>query len=482
MRVRETLRYGSDYKTGCQWITWTLPGADASQVTFFGEVQQITMYGTIRETDPTEKQTAVSLGGGIASTAEYRYMYEHKKDLAGHVWAVAIHDPTCKITVTGDGRPTSQPWVLDSLHEASGNSMARGKRLWNEEMKPRVGPYDKFDLHYGQARYLLVPLSAGLTLAGNRPDLDAASLLKQRDVNGVHQVRVERIKVEARDSLLSEYVPAPAITFDKPFRPLCPGREKVPRLPRIESELQALFNDAGERQAIEEENEEIQLSGPTNRVSSIYGVRSLDRPPNEDLQSNSSQVYEEWAAGPHTPIPLSTAATCSSPIPSPPPAPKARNRFGVGLGAGIANIRRQIHQNTVSAHSRRRLAEPTVDERGSPIERIHRPIYTTGEPQLRLDTPGRVSISHDPPKQAHPLTILPVSSRRIGRSRDSPVHFLGFQSHENVGSSLFLSFCFLVSFLAFTLWRGGSSPPFLSPFPNPHSPVLVLVFQVRFWA
>jgi len=235
------------------------------------------MYGSIRETNPTEEQPAVSLGGGIASTAEYRYHYEHRKDLAGHIWAVAIHDPDRKVVVDEDGKPTSLPWVLDSLHEASGNSMARGKRLWNEELKPKVGPYDKIDLHYGLARYLLVPLSAGLTLAGSRPAFDAASILQQRYVNAVPQVRVERIQVQSRDSM-AIFVPSAAIKFDKPFHPLCPGREKTPRLPRVESELQALFNDAGE-QVIEEEEQE-QLSGPTIVTPSIYNVRSLNRPQN----------------------------------------------------------------------------------------------------------------------------------------------------------------------------------------------------------
>jgi hypothetical protein len=380
------------------------------------------MIGAIRQTDPTEPQDAGTFGG-IASTAEYRYMYEHRKDLAGHVWAVAAHHPDLPITVDEDGRPTSLPWVLDSLHEASGNSMARGKRLWTEELKPKVGGFEKFDLHYGLARYLLVPLSAGLTLADNRPDLDAANLLQQRNVNDVAQVRVERVKVETRDSMLAQFAPMAAITFDKPFRPLCPGREKTPRLPRIESELQALFNDAGElKDVVEEEQEQEQRSG-TN-------VRSLGRT-NEALHSNPPQVYEQWAAGPHTPALVPYWASL---VPSPPPAP--RKRFSGSLGAGIANIGKQIHRNTVAMHTKKRLAVPTVDARGSPIERTDRRIYTSSPsvPVLRLDTPGRVRAFaySDPSVGSFFADVSLLFFRLIGRPGYPPLNFHGQQGNEDV--------------------------------------------------
>jgi hypothetical protein len=335
----------------------------------------------------------------MASTAAYRYMYEHRKDLAGHIWAVAVHHPDRKITVAADGRPTSLPWDLDGLHEASGNAMARGKRVWNEELRAKVGSFDKFDLHYGLARYLLVPLSANLTLDGYRPDLDTATLLQQRAVNDVAQVRVERMQVQTRNAMLAQFVPAAAITFDKPFRPLCPGRERAPRLPRIESELQALFTDAGELVAVEEEEEE-HLSGATRVASSINNVSSLGRP-SEALHSNPPQVYESWAAGPQpsTPITATSADTWAwlSPAPSPPPVPRTpRKRFSTALGSGIAEITKRLRQNTVAMHTRRRVAVPTVDARGSPIERTDRPVFTANtnaaQPVLRLDTPGRVNI------------------------------------------------------------------------------------------
>jgi hypothetical protein len=363
-------------------------------------VNQITMNGSVRQTDPPEPEGPVAFGG-IASTAEYRYMYEHRKDLAGHIWAVAVHRPDRKITVAADGRPTSLPWDLDGLHEASGNAMARGKRVWNEELRAKVGAFDKFDLHYGLARYLLVPLSANLTPNGNRPDLDTATLLQQRAVNDVPQVRVERMQVQTRDAMLAQFVPAAAVTFNKPFRPLCPGRERAPRLPRIESELQALFTDAGELVGVEEgEEEEEHLSGATRVASSINNVSSLARP-NEALHSNPPQVYESWAAGPPQPsTPITATSDPSwawlSPAPSPPPVPRiSRKRISTALGSGIADITKRLRQNTVAMHTRRRVANPTVNSRGSPIERTDRHVFTNpsaAQPVLRLDTPGRVNI------------------------------------------------------------------------------------------
>lgn len=145
-------------------------------------------------------------------------------------------------------------------------------------------------------------------------------------------------------------------------------------------------------------------------------------------------MYEEWAASPvpHTPILLSRASIWPSPIPSPPPAPKARDRFGSGLGAGLATIRQRIHQNSVAAHTRRRLAAPTVDERGSPIDRTTtRPVYTVGEPVLRLDTPGRVGYAtwgKESPliERTKIADVFSFFFRRIGRPRDSRVAFRGF--------------------------------------------------------
>jgi hypothetical protein len=388
--VVETLRHGSDYKSGCRWVTWTHPGADADKFHFYGEVKQMTMNGSVRETEPPDPQPPAALGV-MSAAAEYRWSYEHRKDLAGHIWAVAVHHPDRKITVAEDGRPISQPWDLESLHEASGNAMARGKRCWNEEMKSEFGAFERFDLHYGLARYLLVPLSAGLTLAGDRPDLDTANLLQQRGVNDIAQVRVERMQVQTRTAMLAQFVPAAAITFDKPFRPLCPGREKAPRLPRVESELQALFDDAGELVGVQEEQEE-RLSGATRVTSPISNVSSFGRP-NEALHSNPPQVYEQWAAGPPPQTPFNRAVNYDTSYDTKPyPPPGSRKRFSASLGSGIADITKKLRQQTVAMHTRRRIAKPTVDARGSPIERWDRPVFTDGtQPVLRLDTAGKVS-------------------------------------------------------------------------------------------
>jgi hypothetical protein len=383
----DTLRHGSDYESGCNWVTWTRPGVDADKFHFFGEVKQITMIGTIRQDAPVEAQEGVPR---VASSASYRYMFEHGKDLANHIWAVAIHDPDRKIAVAADGRPTSLPWELESLHEASGNAMGRAKRVWSEDLKPKVGAFEKFDLHYGLARYALVPLSAGLTLASNRPDLDTTNLVHQRQVNEVTQIRIERMEVQIKGSMLAQFAPADAIVYDRPFQPLHPSRERAPRLPRVESELQALFNDAGELVDVEEEEGEEDVLHLPGAPVAPYNVRSLGTP-NEALHSNPPQVYDwdagHWDAAPYTPIPATRA-------PSPPPAPAARNRFSTNLGAGLADITKKLRRQTIAMHTRRRVDSPTVDDRGSPIERTNRPQLTSAptEPVLRLDTPGRVSI------------------------------------------------------------------------------------------
>jgi len=465
------LRHGSDYESGCNWVTWTRPGAEADKFHFYGEVKQITMIGTIRQDAPVEPREGVPR---VASSASYRYMFEHGKDLANHIWAVAVHHPDRKTTVAADGRPTSLPWEVNSLHEASGNAMGIGKKIWSEELKPKVGAFEKFDLHYGLARYALVPLSAGLTLASNRPDLDTTNLVQQRQVNEVPQIRIERMEVQIKGSMLAQFAPADAIMYDRPFQPLHPSRERAPRLPRVESELQALFNDAGELVDVEEEEGEEDVLHLPGAPVAPYNVRSLGRIPNETLHSNPQQVYD-WDAGPYTPNPVTRA-------PSPPPVPAARKRFSANIGSGLADITKKLRRQTIAMHTRRRVDSPTVDHRGSPIERTNRPELTSAptEPVLRLDTPGRVSMPNDL-IQSPSLTFLFLFFRHIGCSRNSHVDSNGFQGHEDVTffsrlsgllssflwNGMFMSAFFFVLALLFPRMGGSSSvfPFFLTPIP-----------------
>jgi len=493
LNVRETLRHGSDYESGCKWVTWTRPGADADLFHFYAEVKQITMVGSVREVDPPCPDVVAI--DGIYSTAAIRYMYEHKKDLAGHIWAVAVHHPDRQITVAQDGRPTSLPWDLQSLHDASGNAKAKGKRVWSEELQPKLGAFHKFDTHYGLARYLYVPTWANPKVSSIRLETDVNNLIQQRAVADVPQVRIERIQVQTRDAMLAQFVPAAAITYDKPFQPLCPGRGRAPRLPRVESELQELFDDAGERVWVGEEQEDLdeELTGATRVASSMNNVSSFARP-DEALHSNPPQIYEQWAAGPRSPprTPPRTptmAPTRASGARSPPAAPKKRYN---SLGAGIADITKKLRSSTIARHSKRRVTAPTVDARGSPIERTDRRVFTSGPavPVLRLDTPGRVSIpSH---QHSHENILFANVSvlffRHTGRLGDSHVDSNGQQSHENVTfpprlPGLFLLFGngrFLIIFFAaspalfcFVFERRGGS--LLSAFPFPG------VFLGGFW-
>lgn len=84
------------------------------------------MHGTVRRHGPSEEEEA-AFSGGAASSAKYRCLREHKKDLANHIWAVAMHFPKSDVIVDRNGRPTCVPWILESVHEASGNAMARGR-------------------------------------------------------------------------------------------------------------------------------------------------------------------------------------------------------------------------------------------------------------------------------------------------------------------------------------------------------------------
>lgn len=246
--INEILSAGTDPRTKAQWASWTLPGQNKPR--FYGEVKQVIMHGSVRTEKAGERPQ--SRGGALdgkafrMTLAEGKWLFEHKKDLANHVWVVAVHRPHTARYDEGvteeDGRPSDLPWTLESAHPASGNALARGKRLWNEGMAKQHGNYDRLDRHYGFARYLLLPASIGVEALG------------KEDVQGViesaPQIRVERLRVFDRGEgeLEAWFAPAEAILFNKPFRPLCPGREDVTAR-HFEREMQALLEDAGETRA-----------------------------------------------------------------------------------------------------------------------------------------------------------------------------------------------------------------------------------------
>jgi hypothetical protein len=179
-------------------------------------------------------------------------------------------------------------------------------------------------------------------------------------------------------------------------------------------------------------------------------------------------VYD-WDAGgpPYTPIPATRPA-------SPPPAP-AKKRFSTSLGDGLADITQRLRRSTIAMHTRRRVATPTVDERGSPIERTDRRVFTSGpsEPVLRLDTPGRVSIPNNLYRIIS-LMFLSLFFRHIGCSRNSHVDSNGQQGYEDVNFlSLSLGFLDFLSmeivrfFLRCFLFPRRVAPLGSPLFPNP---------------
>jgi hypothetical protein len=273
-KTRETLRAGENQDTGCQWSTWTRPGGEAGAFRFFAEVKRIVMNGAIRHDGPTEEDLA-NTAGGLASTAEYRYAFEHKKDLADHVWVVALHNPESKRAVDSEGRPTTLPWALEGVYEASGNAMARGKRLWRDKLSQKQGRFDRMDSHYGFARYLLVPQETSTAAASIRRQ-SIGSGQSVPSTESAPQVRVERIKVMPQGEMVAMFAPAEAILFDKPFQPLCKGREQERErkaVAKVEAELLDLFSAAGEDAA------EHNIVVPTPAPGPLLDLRDLTPPP-----------------------------------------------------------------------------------------------------------------------------------------------------------------------------------------------------------
>jgi hypothetical protein len=258
------------------------------------------MHGSIRRDEPSEQAAfAHYVAGGLASTAEYRYAFEHKKDLANHVWAVALHCPDRKIAVDADGKPTDLPWTLEGVHEVSGNALARGKMLWREKLAPKQGRFDRLDSHYGFARYMLVPHSAlaNSTVAGNsskRHSLSSAlHLVPSHSTDRTAQIRVERIKVMPQGEMVAMFAPAEAILFDKPFQALCNGRDKENReaVAKVQAELLDLFRAAGEDVAEHQHQHQPAQDEDENFVV-VRDLRLLTPPPirRKSLRSPPQQL------------------------------------------------------------------------------------------------------------------------------------------------------------------------------------------------
>ena len=331
-KTRETLRAGEDQDTGCQWSTWTRPGHDAGAFRFFAEVKRIVMNGAIRHDGPTEEDHA-NTAGGLASTAEYRYAFEHKKDLADHVWVVALHNPESKRAVDSEGRPTALPWTLEGVYEASGNAMARGKRLWRDKLSQKQGRFDRMDSHYGFARYLLVPQETSTAAASIRRQ-SISSGQSVPSTESAPQVRVERIKVMSQGEMVAMFAPAEAILFDKPFQPLCKGREQERErkaVAKVEAELLDLFSAAGEDAA------EHNIVVPAPAPDPVLDLRDLTPPPirRRTLRSPEQQPFRPGVVQEYGQL----AATLRE-SPTPASISKAHK---TGVSKGVASARKHFY-------------------------------------------------------------------------------------------------------------------------------------------
>jgi hypothetical protein len=361
------------------------------------------MHGSIRRDGPSEQAAfAHYVAGGLASTAEYRYSFEHKKDLANHVWAVALLCPDRKITVDAEGKPTTLPWTLEGVHEASGNAMARGKRLWRDKLAHKQGRFDRLDSHYGFARYLLVPHAAlanstvsSSNSSSKRHSLSSAlHLVPSHSTDRTAQIRVERIKVMPQGEMVAMFAPAEAILFDKPFQPLCKSREKAKERHKVQAELLDLFSAAGEdvaehqHQREQEEDEVVVVKDPRLLTPPPIRRKSLKSPPQQlpAFREGMVQEYAQLAATLREPVTPGSGSKLH----------KARNRLSVG--ESVASAKKHFYHTLVGEQSRSRLLEPSAGEIGSPCAkkghdkhgRIVRGIRTAVVPPV---TPGQAALA-----------------------------------------------------------------------------------------
>jgi hypothetical protein len=329
------------------------------------------MHGSIRRDGPSEQEAfAHYVAGGLASTAEYRYSFEHNKDLANHVWAVALHSPDRKITVDLEGKPTELPWTLEGVHEASGNAMARGKIIWKDKLAQKQGRFDRLDSHYGFARYMLVPHAAlaNSTGAGStkRHSLSSAlHLIPSHSTDHTAQIRVERIKVMPHGEMVAMFAPAEAILFDKHFQPLCKSREKAKErdaAAKVQAELLDLFSAAGEDVAEHAHNDKdddvIVVKNPRLLTPPPIRRKSLRSPPQQQpaFRSGVVQEYAQLAATLREPVNAIPASVSK--------LHKAKNRLSVGKS--VASAKKHFYHTLVGEQSRSRLLEPSNDELRDP--------------------------------------------------------------------------------------------------------------------
>nr|OQO18022.1 hypothetical protein B0A51_13630 [Rachicladosporium sp. CCFEE 5018] len=241
---RDVLRAGVDEATGGWWCSWTRrptaktePGnetkASVPWPRFCASVRRIVMHGELLTRNPIPELPPTREMLGSTTLSECRYLFERRKDLAHHVWVVAVHQPA-RVALSASAimgqEELTHPWRVESIHPVSGNALARAKHLWTEGMQLQNGSFDRVDFHYGAARYILLPASTTASHRSryvNSPGLSGKRGLK---IEREPQIRVERVKLYGEGEMVAWFAPAEAIVREKARSPVKDGGLSLPPL------------------------------------------------------------------------------------------------------------------------------------------------------------------------------------------------------------------------------------------------------------
>ncbi|KAK6440114.1 hypothetical protein LTR95_003658 [Oleoguttula sp. CCFEE 5521] len=304
---RDVLRAGVDEATGGWWCSWTRRPtaiAEPSNETkaavpwprFCASVRRIVMHGDLLTQNPIPELPPTREMLGSTTLSECRYLFERRKDLAHHVWVVAVHQPA-RVALSASAmmgqEEITQPWRVESIHPVSGNALARAKRLWTEGMQLQNGSFDRVDFHYGAARYILLPASTTASHRSryvNSPGLSGKRGLK---IEREPQIRVERIKVYGQGEMVAWFAPAEAIVREKVWRPLCPGREARNPVQDGGMTLPPLGENLGIEALERELDRVLGLGWDEEEISDVVGVMMGSQDVKETVEDKKDEDKEE---------------------------------------------------------------------------------------------------------------------------------------------------------------------------------------------
>lgn len=241
-------------------------------------------------------------------------------------------------------------------------------------MQPTEGKFDRLDLHFGYARYLLVPQSAGITVSDKRQSIGGM----QRDtMSGIAQIRVERIKIMPEEEMLAWFAPAEAITYNKIFRPLVSTNTILPDAPKVEAELLDLLSDADEKRGDLHRDVVDQTSG-----------RSSPAPTNRATVPPSKRTFRQHAVREYGKFSIALRESLSPTPDAQTPKTMRKRRGSKGKGEHRASVSRGL----VKVASKGELTAPSVDKNGSPRQKQERC------PEV-FDSSGTAGTSPETPRQ-----------------------------------------------------------------------------------